>query len=404
MVQGANQVSTQPRHEPSRIEPGTVRAGGDEWLHGSSWILGFFPGRASLIRVGFFVALVTWVPLLVLPALEGTLLSGPTITASRSLGTHTRLLVSIPLFLLAESVFSPRASEVVRAIWQGQIVASRDLPRLTRAWRHAVSLWNSWATEAILAGFAVASMSAGLRVDVATAATTWRTTIEGHLTLAGWWYTLVSLPIFQFLLWRWVWRLLVWTRLLWQISRMELHLLPTHPDRVAGLGPFGLAHADLAPVGGAISALFAASFAEQIMFGGATAREFVVAAAAIVVGTALALIAPLLFFSSRLFEVKQRGLLDYGALGMNYARQFDAKWIRGAAPRDEPLLGTADLQSLADLGNSFAVISSMRLVPIGRSQVLMLLASAAMPMLALGLFEVPLDQLIIGSFRMLVGV
>jgi hypothetical protein len=140
------------------------------------------------------------------------------------------------------------------------------------------------------------------------------------------------------------------------------------------------------------------------MFGGSTAREFVVVAAAIVVGTAAALIAPLFFFSTRLLEVKQRGLLEYGTLGTNYARRFDAKWIGGAAASDEPLLGTADLQSLADLGNSFAIISSMRLVPISGSQLVMLLASAAMPMLALILLEFPLDQLIISSFRLLVGV
>jgi hypothetical protein len=312
-------------------------------------------GRGHFARVGI-VALVTWVPLLVLTAIEGTLLSGPTITASQSLGTHTRLLVSIPLFLLAESVFSRRASEVVRAMGRAQIVSSRDLPRLTRAWRQAVSLWNSWVAEAALAAFTAASIYAGLRVDVATSATTWRETVEGHFTLAGWWYTLVSLPLFQFLLWRWVWRFLVWSRFLWQISRMDLHLMPTHPDKVGGLGPLGVAQSELAPVGSAISVLFVASFAEQILFGGATAREFVVSATSIVAGTSAALIAPRLFFSDRLLEVKQRGLLEYGALGTHYTRTFDAKWIRGAS--DDTLLGTADLQSLADLGSSFDVIKS----------------------------------------------
>jgi hypothetical protein len=342
--------------------------------------------------------------LLVLTAIEGTLLSGPTITASHSLGTHTRLLVSIPLFLLAESLFSQRASDVVRSLRQSQIVASHEVLRLTSAWRQADRLWNSLATEVALAAFTAASIYAGLRVDVPTAASTWRTTAEGHLTLAGGWYTLVSLPLFQFLLWRWVWRLLIWGWLLWRISRMDLHLVPVHPDKMGGLGALGAAHVDLAPVGGATSALFAASFAEQIMFGSATPREFLVSAAAIVAGTSAVLIAPLLFFSGRLLEVKQRGLLEYGLLGATYARRFEAKWIRGGAASDEPLLGTADLQSLADLSNSFAVISGIRLVPIARPQVVMLVASAAVPMLALILFEIPLEQLILGSLRLLGGV
>jgi hypothetical protein len=360
-------------------------------------------GRLSLVRVGLLVAGVTWAPVLILAAIEGTLVSGPTIPASQSLGMHTRLLVSIPLFFLAEFFFIRRASEVVHVLPRAELVSTSDLPRLASTWRQADTLWNSWAIEAALAAFTVVSIYAGVRVDVSTTASTWRTTLDGHLTLAGWWYTLVSLPLFQFLLWRWVWRFLVWSRLLWQISRMDLQLQPTHPDRVGGLGLFGVAQVDLAPVGCAVSAIFAASYAEQILFGGATAREFVVPAMEIVAGTSAALLAPLLFFCDRLLEVKQRGLLDYGTLGSHYTRSFDAKWIRGGSPGDEPMLGTADLQSLADLGNSFAVIRSMRIVPIAWSQVVLIVAFVALPMLTLILFEVPLDELILGALKLLVG-
>jgi hypothetical protein len=43
-------------------------------------------------------------------------------------------------------------------------------------------------------------------------------------------------------------------------------------------------------------------------------------------------------------------------------RKFDAMWVRGGAPADEPLVGSADIQSLADLGNSFEVVRTMRIV------------------------------------------
>jgi hypothetical protein len=397
-------VGGNTQHEASEIGPGTLGLSADDWLQSSTRILRLVTGRGSLVRIGLFVAAVTWIPLLVLTAVEGTLVGGRTIAASQSLGMHTRLLVSIPLFFLAESLFIRRASEVVRALRQAQIVEARDLPGLASAWRQADALWNSWATEAALAAFTIVSIYVGLRVDVSTAASTWRTALDGHLTLAGWWYTLVSLPLFQFLLWRWAWRYLVWSRLLWQISRMDLRLLPTHPDRVAGLGPFGVAHVDLAPVGCAVSAIFAASFAEQIIFAGASLNAFVVPATAIVMATSAILTAPLLFFCDRLLEVKQRGLLEYGRLGARYTRRFDAKWIHGDATSDEPILGTADLQSLADLGNSFDVIRRMRLVPIAWSQVVLIVVLAALPMLTLLLFEFPLDQLIIGGLRLLAGV
>lgn len=89
-------------------------------------------------------------------------------------------------------------------------------------------------------------------------------------------------------------------------------------------------------------------------------------------GVTLTILAPLAIFMPRLLEVKQRGLLDYGALAADYARAFDMKWIGGKAPADETMLGTADIQSLADLANSFGIIRSMRIVPIAWSQIVMI--------------------------------
>ena len=54
--------------------------------------------------------------------------------------------------------------------------------------------------------------------------------------LAGWWYLIVSLPLFQFILLRWYFRLFIWARFLWQVSRLPLAYAPMHPDRMAGIG------------------------------------------------------------------------------------------------------------------------------------------------------------------------
>lgn len=65
------------------------------------------------------------------------------------------------------------------------------------------------------------------------------------------------------------------------------------------------------------------------------------------------LLAPLLVFSPKLLMTKRRGLLEYSALANEYTQSFDRKWIRKENPEGELLLGSADIQSLADLGNSF---------------------------------------------------
>ena len=63
---------------------------------------------------------------------------------------------------------------------------------------------------------------------------------------------------------------------------------------------------------------------------------------------------------------------QYSLLVLRYNRAFHDKWIQGQAAAGEPLLGTADIQSLADLGNSFEFIQSMRVVPFSLRAILQL--------------------------------
>jgi hypothetical protein len=389
--------------DASGIERQDVRFGEGGLLYRFARAVGLLPGRGGIVRVGVAIALLAWLPLVVLSAIEGTLLSGPTIAFRQSFGTHARLIVAIPLFFWAESLFTGRISDVLQTMLEAQLVRPEDLPRFGRACRQARRWWESQAVEAVFMVLAAVAIYTGLRTDISAGVTTWRTTADGHLSLAGWWYSVVSLPVFQFLLWRWVWRLLVWGRLLWALSRLNLALVPTHPDRAGGLGFLGVAHVDLAPLGFAGSAVLAANFAEEIIFGGKAVGQVAVPAVAMILGSPLAWIAPLFLFSRRLLEVRQRGLLDYGALATTYTRDFDTKWLQGAAPPDEPFLGSADLQSLADLGNSFGVISGMRIVPIGQSQLLMLAVAAALPLLPLILFKFPLNELILRGLTSLAG-
>jgi hypothetical protein len=364
--------------------------------------LGLPPRR--FIPVGVILALITWLPLVVLAALGHVLMGGASVPFSQSFGTHARLLVAIPLFFVAESLFDSRVAEVIRKLVQAGVIPPRELPRLTDALQRTLKWTTSWVVEAALAGLTIAFISAGVRSDLPVGVSTWREAGGGGLTLAGWWYTLVSLPVFQFLLWRWCWRLLVWCRLLWWISRLHLQLTPTHPDLAGGLGGFGVAHVDLSPLIIGCNAMLAASVAESVTFGGARLDSFVLPIATAVVGSTLTVLAPLLVFTTRLLEVKQRGLLEYGALATNYTRAFDSKWLRGGEPTNESILGTADVQSLADLANSFNIIRSMRIVPVATSQIVLIVAAAALPVAPLALVLWPLDELILRGVKTILGI
>ncbi len=367
-------------------------------------VLGLPPGARGLIRLGLILALLTWFPLVVLTVLGGVLREGSTIPFWQSIGTHVRLLLAIPLLFFAESIFDTRVADVLRRIVQIRMVLPREAPRLAAAVRKAIRARNSWPIEAAIAVLTGAFIWAGLRTDLPLDASTWRTTAGGGHTVAGWWYSLVSLPMFQFLFWRWCWRLAIWSLLLWRIARLDLQLIPTHPDAAGGLAILGVAQVDLSPIAFAMGAVLSSSYAEQILFAGLPPAAVAVPATAVVIGGTLVLIAPLVFFSRKLVEAKQRALLEYGTLAATYTRAFAAKWLPTDPPPDEPILGTPDLQSLADLGTSFGMIRGMTIIPIATFQILLIAGAAALPFAPLVLLAFPLDQLIIDTLKKVLSV
>jgi len=204
----------------------------------------------------------------------------------------------------------------------------------------------------------------------------------------------VSLPIFQFLVARWLFRLFIWARLLWQVSRLELNLVPTHPDRAGGLGFLSGALFAFIPLAAAFGAVLSGALANRIFYSGAKLPEFKMQVAATVIALIFFLVGPLLVFAPRIAQAKRTGLLEYGALAQRYVREFDAKWLRGGTPADEPLVGSGDIQSLADLANSFEVVRTMRMAPVAMQDVIRLAIAALVPVGPLLLTVMPLGDLL----------
>jgi hypothetical protein len=165
------------------------------------------------------------------------------------------------------------------------------------------------------------------------------------------------------LLLRWYFRLMIWIRFLWQVSRIQLALVPTHPDQLGGLGFPGNTVYGFSVLLIAHGAMLAAQIANRIFFAAAALQDFK-GEIALMVGFLLCIVfGPLLVFSPHLAQTKRRGLNEYGTLAERYVREFDGKWLRGGAQGSEAFLGSADIQSLADMGNSFSVVRTMRIAP-----------------------------------------
>ena len=141
--------------------------------------------------------------------------------------------------------------------------------------------------------------------------------------------------------------------------------------------------------------------ANRIFYLGAALPEFKVEIAVVVVFLLCVVLGPLLVFAPQLAQAKRTGLREYGTLAERYVREFDAKWLRGGAPADEPFVGSADIQSLADLGNSFEVVRTMRIVPVTKEAVLRLAAATLAPVVPLALTMMPLEELLKKLFGIL---
>jgi hypothetical protein len=352
------------------------------------------------------ISLLAWLPLLVLSVVEGQALGGrAAVPFLLDVDIHVRFLVALPLLIVAELVVHQRMRFVVRQFLERNLIPKSALPRFDAAIASAFRLRNSVLAEVLLIVLVyIAGVLILWRHYMALATATWYAmpTAEGlKLSITGVWYAYVSLPLFQFLLVRWYYRMFIWMRFLWQVSRIELSLIPTHPDRVGGLGFLANTVFPFMPLAVAHGALLAGLIANRIFYVGAALPEFKVEIVVLVVFLLCLVLGPLLVFAPQLAQAKRTGNREYGALAERYVREFDAKWLRGGASADEPLVGSGDIQSLADLANSFEVVRTMQIAPITRDALLRLVAATLAPVVPLALTMMPFEELLKKLFGIL---
>ena len=163
---------------------------------------------------------------------------------------------------------------------------------------------------------------------------------------------------------------------------------PCRRNRVSGRSSYAFG-----PLLFAQGTLVAGLIASRILYHAESLNDFKTTIGVFVALFVPVILGPLTMFTGQLSRAKRRGLGDYGTLATGYVTDFDEKWVRGGAKGDE-ILGTPDLQSLADLGTSYAVVKEMRLVPFGLSDVARLAAATALPVVPLFLTIMPLEELV----------
>jgi hypothetical protein len=346
---------------------------------------------------------ITWLPLLILCVMGGHFLQGQGLSFLADVETQVRFLIAVPLLIIAEMVVHQRSRSVVNLFPERGVVTAEDTPKFYAALENTMKWRNSIFLEIALVVFVFTVGHWSWAKGVAFGAASWYASPDGtnlHLTPAGYWYEFVGIPSFQFLLFRWYVRLAFWFCFLWRVSRLNLRLVPTHPDRAGGISFLGENSYAFAPVLFAQAAVLAGVIANRVLYQGQQLKSFTMTIVALAVFFVLIVLVPTCVFVPNLFRARFRGLDDYGTMSTSYVTDFDKKWIHGGAEK-EGILGTADLQSLADLANSLAVVQQMRIVPFSINDVGLLVAATTLPLLPLLLTVMPIDELVRRLFNII---
>ncbi len=341
------------------------------------------------------ITLIAWLPMLLLDLVTSRSGNPGQLTFLQDVEVQARFLVALPVLIMAELIVHSRLRLVVRRFVERRIVRGDDVPRFDAAIDSAVRLRNSIPVELALL---IAVYTLGLWLwnsRFVIESSTWYANPGGrwNLTPAGWWYVFVSIPLLQFVLLRWYFRVFVWYRFLWRVSKLNLHLVPIHPDHCAGLAFLGKSAYVFGPILFAQGAMLAGLTASRVLYRGESLLSFKLDLGGFVVFFVLAILAPLLMFTPGMAAAKRKGLADYAQVAQGYVDRFEEKWVLNT-PSPEDVLGSGDIQSLADLNNSYDIVRDMRPIPFGLNDISRLAAAAVAPLVPLLLTIFSLEELI----------
>jgi hypothetical protein len=353
-------------------------------------------------RRAIFFALLTWLPIVLWAAVAGRLVaadSGEPLLWH--FGVHARCLLAIPLLILAEAALHRTGKRVVAEFRSSGLVGPEQAGRFDRVIADMRRLRDASMTWVFVIGIAIAWVIIDHPV-VHDDRMSWAAGADATLGFAGLWYAYVARPIFLALVLGWFWRTLLVGYCLWRIGKLDLAIVPTHPDRTGGLAFAEKLPGAFAMVTLALSAVVASRWAHEVAYHGATLQAFKLPAAALVIVLSLVVLVPLLALAPALLAARARAIPAYAALVGEQGRLVHRRWIVGDAVADGALLDAPEIGPVADAGAMYEAVTRMRVVPIGKAAILKTLVPIALPLLVVVAMQIPLKALLLMLVKALV--
>ena len=360
-------------------------------------------GKYHTRRVILFFIGVTWLPLLILTALEGSVYqTGAGVSFFTDINPHVRFLIAVPILLLAGQIIDPLVGAVVQHIKTSGLLPESSRAQFTHALDNMTRRRDSiWPDIVIIVIAATISMLAkpGYGETELEKVSTWLWESDGNslsISHAGWWYFLFAAPLAQIVLYRWIWRFILWIGFLYHLSRTRLALLPTHGDLTGGLGILSNGQFAFVTVLLAFGTLLSSGLAHEMLVDGLSMKEANQIIYGIVIAQLIAIVAPLLFFTKQLVNAKRHGRREYGALGYRLSNAFDKKWNQEEAPmaQGKDILTAVDPSALADYNAVYETISGMHVFPMKVRSIAIMAVVLYVPFAPLVLIEIPLNEVL----------
>jgi len=360
-----------------------------------------FESRSLRQQIYFVLVLILffWVPLAALSLIK----LGPSqfyLLFLRDIATHVRFLFVLPVLLFSRRILNTSFNRTISFFHESKILDKANEPEFEKV----MSWLKRWSKSQIIDLIFIVAVYIFIYVQVTDQTHRSNTYAPWHIldnkiTTAGWWYLVISLPILQMLLYRWLYTILLWIIFLRKVSRLNLHLSPLHPDGSAGLGFMQYTQLSFVPVAFAFSALTAGVMNNMIIFSGVSIVDYKMTIGSILVFVLLLFLLPLLQFVPILARVKRKYFLEYSLQAWPIARKFEEELKAFYLAEEE----RPDTSWHIDLIGSFEKTKDMRIILIDKTLLLAFTAAVILPFLPVLAQQVPLKEILFNLMGKILG-
>ncbi|MEJ8848858.1 hypothetical protein [Variovorax rhizosphaerae] len=353
------------------------------------------PDGLGTVRRAVFFALLSWLPIVIWTTTSRRLGNiDPSESLLQHYGVHVRCLLAIPLLIIAEGPLQKMMQKLVRQFHLSGIASSAPDSPFDRLIAELRQLRDASMPWIIVLGASLA-WSATVHPSFKDDALNWALDVDGSLGFGGWWFVWVVRPIFIALVAAWVWRILLVSWCFWRIGRLNLSLVPSHPDRSAGMGFVAKLPRGFALVTFVLSATISSHWAHEIVVHGAKLDTFQLPALLFVGLWMLFLLLPLIALAPALHAARAHALPAYAALVGEQGRLLHRRWILHEAVEDEPIVEAPGIGVSADAAGLYEAVSKMRVAPITIKSLWDILAPIALPFIVVASLQIPLLDLLL---------